>query len=303
MDLLELEVLVAVAQERSFSRAADRLHRTQSAVSQAVRRLEDEIGTRLFDRSSKTGTLTDTGRVLNEYALRILDLRREARGAVQELGNLQRGTVSIAVNEYTVMHLLPIIRTYRRDHPRLRLEVRRSPASQIPSEVLGRGVEIGVITYRPSQPGLACLPVATDELALLVAPGHRLARRAEVALQELGGEPFLAHGARSPYRERVLRTFERHHVPLDIAMELPTLEAIKRLVEVGMGVALRPRLAAQAEIGRGELVALTVREMRLERPVYLVHREGAELSNAARAFVACAREGRSRRRTGPPGRR
>jgi DNA-binding transcriptional LysR family regulator len=299
MDLDQLEVLVTVSQERSFSRAAVRLHRTQSAVSQAIRRLEGEIGESLVDRSSKTGTLTDAGRVLEEYGQRMLSLRREARTAVQELGNLQRGRVSVAVNEHTVMHLVPILACVRARYPQLHVEARRLPASQIPAEVLARGVEIGAVTYRPAQAGLAAHRIATDELVLVAAPGHALAHRRQVSLRDLGDEPFFAHAQRSPYRERVVRTFERQQVPLRIVMELPTLEAIKRLVELGLGLAILPRLAAAAEVRRGELAALPIRELRGRRPVYLLTRAGAELSHAARAFFECARlpggAGRGRR--------
>jgi DNA-binding transcriptional LysR family regulator len=290
VDLSQLEVLVAVAQEKGFSRAADRLHRTQPAVSQTVRRLETEIGAPLFDRSSKDGTLTAAGVVLYEYAQQMLNLRRDAHGAIQELGNLQRGKVAIAANEYTVTHLLPILAAYRARHPHIMVEVKRSLASQIPSEVVGRDVEVGLVTYRPAHPGLTSVPIATDELALLVAPKHPLSGRGEVSVRDLGVESFLAHNVRSPYRDRVIETFERQHTPLNIVMELPTLEAIKRLVERGLGVALMPRRAAEVEIARGELVALTVREMRFERRIHLVYRNGAKLSHAARAFLACARE-------------
>jgi DNA-binding transcriptional LysR family regulator len=290
MDLAQLEMLVAVAQEKGFSRGAARVHRTQSAVSQAVKRLEDEVGAALFDRSSKGGALTDAGRVLYEYAQRMLNLRGEARDALRELGDLRRGKVSLAVNEYTVMHLLPAIHLYRARHPLVRVEVQRSRARDIPSQILAREVEIGVVTYRPAQPGLTAVPVASDELALLVAPSHRLAARAGVAIRELAEESFLAHILPSPYRERVVKMFEQHRTPLHIAMELPTLEAIKRLVELGLGVALMPRRAAEAEVARGDLVAIAVHEMRFERTVHLVYRQGAQLSHAARAFVACARE-------------
>lgn len=291
MDLAHLEVLLAVAQEKGFSAAAERLHRTQPAVSQALRRLETEVGSPLVDRSSKDGTLTASGRVLYEYGQQMLNLRRDALGAILELESLRRGKVSVAANEHTVMHLLPIAAAYRRRHPQIRIEVKRSLASRIPSEVLGRDVEMGIISYRPAHPGLAAVPVADDDLALLVAPGHPLARRERVSIRELGAESFLAHNVRSPYRERVVQSFERHRTALNIVMELPTLEAIKRLVEDGLGVALMPRSAARAETARGQIVALAVREMRLERPIYLVHRKGARLSHAAEAFLACAREG------------
>ena len=305
MDLTQLEMLAAVAQEKGFSRAAVRVHRTQSAVSQAIQRLEAEIGTPLFDRSTKSGALTQAGRVLHEYAQQMLNLRREARAAIQELSSLRRGKLLIAANEYTVMHILPLIGTYRARHPHIAIEIKRSLASQIPSEILSHVVEIGAVTYRPGQPSLTAVPFARDELALLVAPRHPLATRGVVSIRDLGAESLLAHNRPSPYRERVAQTFQRFRTPHHIAMELPTLEAIKRLVELGLGVALMPRQAAQAEIARGAIVALAVREMRFERPVQLVYRNSTDLSHAASAFLACAREarasaGESRRRLRGP---
>jgi DNA-binding transcriptional LysR family regulator len=290
MDLAELEVLVAVAQEKGFSRAAERLARTQPAVSQAIRRLEEEVGTRLVDRSSKDGTLTAAGQLLYGHAQQLLNLRLAAETAVRELHHLERGRVAVAANEYTVLHLLDALAEFRRRHPKLRVEVKRSLASEIPSEVLGRDVELGIVTYRPHQPGLTVVPMTTDEIVLLVAPRHPLAGRARVTIRELGGEVFLAHNVRSPHRERVVKAFERHRTPLQIRMELPTLDAIHRLVAAGVGVALSPRRAAEADIARGDVVALGVTDLRLARPVNLVYRTAVELSHAAAAFVACVRE-------------
>ncbi len=289
MELGALEVLVAVAEERGFSRAAERLRRTQPAVSQAIRRLEVEAGARLVDRSSKDGTLTADGALLYGYARQLLNLRREAASAVEELHHLQRGRVALAANEYTVLHLLDALAEFRRRHPGIRVEVKRSLASEIPSEILGRGVELGVVTYRPAQPGLAVVPIAADELVLLVAPAHPLAGRPAVTIRELGREAFLAHNVRSPHRDRVVRAFERHRTPLRIVMELPTLDAIHRLVAAGVGVALGPRRAAAAEIARGEVAAVPVADLRLPRAVNLVYRTAVELSHAAAAFVAVAR--------------
>src|ERR1700756_4931236 len=103
MDLNQLEVLLAVAQEKSFSRAAESLHRTQPAVSQAIRRLEAELGEQLFDRSSKDGTLTAAGQVLLDYAQQMLNLRQDAHAAIRELRDLHHGKLSLSANEYTVM--------------------------------------------------------------------------------------------------------------------------------------------------------------------------------------------------------
>jgi DNA-binding transcriptional LysR family regulator len=290
MDMNQLEVLMAVAQEKSFSRAAESLHRTQPAVSQAIRRLETEIGEPLFDRSSKDGTLTAAGRVLFDLAQQMLKMRQHAHTAIRELKDVQRGKLTLSANEYTVMYLLPVLPVFRARHPHIKIEVRRSLASRIPSEILGRDAEIGVVSFRPSDKAIATVPVLMDDLALIVPPDRPLAQKTVVSVRELGAESFIAHNVPSPYRERVIRTFEKYKTPLNISMELPTLESIKRFVEQGMGVALVPRLTAQTEIAHGQVVALTVREMKFERRLHLVYRKGASLSHAARAFLQVARE-------------
>jgi DNA-binding transcriptional LysR family regulator len=293
MDINQLEVLVTVAQEQSFSRAAKALHRTQPAVSQAIRRLELELGESLFDRSSKDGTLTASGRVLYEVAQQMLNLRHGAHAALKELKDLHRGKLTLSANEYTVMYLLPVIPIFRARHPHIKVEVKRSLGSRIPAEILGRDIEIGVVSYKPADAAIASVPVMTDELALIVPPNHPLATKDVVSVKDLGAESFVAHNVASPYREKVVRTFEKYKTPLNISMEMPTLEAIKRFVEQGMGVALVPRLTAQSEIARKQVVAVTVREMRLERSIHLIYRKGATLSHAARAFLRVAREKRS----------
>ena len=289
MDINQLEVFLAVAQEKSFSRAAETLHRTQPAVSQAIRRLESELGEVLFDRSSKDGTLTAAGRVLLDFSQQMLNLRHHAHSAIRELRDLNRGKLSLGANEYTVMSLLPLIPIFRARHPHIKIEVKRSLASRIPSEIIGRGVEIGIVTFKPNDPAIKSLPLVADEIALIVAPDHPLAANKIVSVRELGAEAFIAHNVPSPYREKVIRTFEKHRTPLNISMEMPTIESIKRLVEQGMGVALVPRLAAQIEIKRKQLVGLVVKEMKLERRLHLIYRRGATLSHAAKAFLRVTR--------------
>src|ERR1700690_1072945 len=134
MDLAALRIFLAVAHERSFSRAAAKVHRTQPAVSQAVRRLEDDLGEQLFDRSSKTGTLTDAGKVLQNYGQRLVRLAEEAESAMRELRDLRRGRVLIGANEAAVHTLLPLIARFRERIPDIVVDVRRVPARQIALE-------------------------------------------------------------------------------------------------------------------------------------------------------------------------
>ncbi len=290
MDINQLEVLVTVAREKSFSRAAEILDRTQPAVSQAIRRLEAEIGETLFDRSSKDGTLTFAGEVLVGYARQMLNLRHTASNAIKELRGLHKGKVTISANEHTVFCLLPVIREFRERHPHIKIEVQRGVASRIPKEITAREVELGVISFKPNDESLRSVPILTDELLLIVAPSHPLASRRSVSIKDLGNEIFIAHNAVSPYRHKVIETFEKHNTKLNIAVELPSLEAIKRLVETGIGVALIPKLTARVEIASGQLVGLSVPEMKFERKLNIIYRRNSVLSHAAEAFLKTAKD-------------
>ncbi|HMH07177.1 MAG TPA: LysR family transcriptional regulator [Terriglobales bacterium] len=298
MDLGQLEVFLAVAREGKFSRAAEKLHRTQSAVSQSVHKLEADIGEPLFDRSSRDGLLTDAGRVLQEYAGRLLNLRDDATGALAELRELQRGKLAIAANEFTALYLLPVLAEFRRLHPMIRIMVQRSLGSHIPGDVLRHTSELGVLTYDPEEPQLHSIVVYLDELIFVVPPTHPLAAEAQVSIRQLGAESFVAHIVSSPYREKVIQAFKRHKTPLHMDIELPTLQAIKRFVAMGNGVALLPEISVENELARGELVRIPVRELRLHRKLRVVYRKAASISHAARAFLKVA-EAVSIRRRGP----
>jgi DNA-binding transcriptional LysR family regulator len=300
MDLSQLEVFLAVAKEGRFSRAAEKLYRTQSAVSQSIRKLEDEIGEPLFDRSSREGVLTDAGRVLQEYAERLLNLRSDAQEALVELRELQKGKLAIAANEFTALYLLPVLAKFRRLHPMIRITVRRSLGSHIPDDVLRHNAELGVLTYDPQERQLCATVVYLDELIFVVPPSHPLATARQVSIRQLGAESFVAHNVASPYREKVIQAFKRHKTPLHMDIELPTLQAIKRFVAMGNGVALLPEMSVENELARGELVRIPVRELRLHRKLRLIYRKSASLSHAAKAFLkvaeTIAREHRGRYR-------
>jgi DNA-binding transcriptional LysR family regulator len=290
MDLAELQVFLTVASERSFSRAAARLHRTQPAVSQAIRRLEDDLGERLFDRSAKDGKLTEAGRVLLDYAQRLMRLAEEAEGAVRDLRDLQRGRVLVGANEAAVHVLLPLLDRFREDQPRIQIDIRRVPSRQIGVEVQQRSLDFGVLSFPPAERGLGSIKLGEDELVMLTAPTHPLAARRQVTMAEVGQQSVIAHNEASPARERVLRLFEQKHEPLNITIALPSLDGIKRAVEMNLGVALLPRRCALTEIARGTLVAVRVAQVRLPRHLRLIYRQTGELSHAAQSFLEVARK-------------
>jgi DNA-binding transcriptional LysR family regulator len=280
-----METFLAVAEERSFSRAASRLHRTQPAVSQAIAKLESELGEVLFERSSRDGTLTDAGEVLREYAAKLLNLRNEASGALTELRSLHRGRLNLAANEYTCLYLLPLLDEFRKQNPRIKLAVQRTLASRIPDEVLMHSVEFGVLSFRPEDAQVRSIVVYRDELAFVVNPRHPLARAEGVSIRQLGTQNFIAHNVASPQRQKVIQTFRRYKTPLQMGVELPSLEAIKRFVEMGNGVALVPRLTVEPELKSGTLVKIPIQELQIERKLRLVYRRQASLSHAALAFL------------------
>jgi DNA-binding transcriptional LysR family regulator len=300
MELSQLEVFLAVARERRFSRAADKLFRTQSAVSQTIRKLEDELGEALFDRSSREGVLTDAGKVLYEYAEKLINLRGEAAGSLSELRELQKGKLIIAANEFTVLYLLPVLAEFRRVHPMIKITVKRALGSHIPDDVLSYAAEFGVLSYEPQETNLHSVVVFLDELVFVVPPKHPLASARQVSIRQLGAESFVAHIVNSPYREKVIQLFKSQKTPLHMDLELPTLQAIKQFVAMGNGVALIPEISVETELARGELVRIPVRELQLKRKLRLIYRKGANLSHAARAFlkvaeaVAVERKGRYR---------
>ena len=289
MDLAELNVFLTVARERSFSRAAQKLYRTQPAVSIAVRRLEDWVGEPLFARGARGGELTDAGKLLVDYAERMLNLRQETKRALEDLRAGGRGELSLGVNESSIHALLPVLAKYRRLYPEVRLAVHRTFSRDIPSELVNHRLDLGIVSFIPQEPQLAAVKIFRDELAFVVSPRHRLAKRGRVDISDLGSEVFVAHIVDSPFRNRVIQLFAKHHVPLEMRVELPTIESMKRFVQMDMGVAIVPRMCVRWEIEQGLLVEVKIRELRMPRDLYLLYRKQGPLSHAAAAMLRLLR--------------
>ena len=285
MELSTLRVFMTVANERSFSRAAEKLERTQPAVSLALQRLESELGEKLLDRSAKDVMLTDAGRTVLEYARRFQNLESELENSMAELRDHSAGRLVIGANESTGLYLLQHIKQYRSLYPRIKVQVRRSFSSRIPSEIVDGNLELGVISYQPRDERLQSRVIFTDSLAFVVAPGHRLAKRKEVPISELAEEIFIAHNVLSPYREIVLRVFQDRGVRLDMDIEMPTVETIRWMVEANQGVAFLPRMCVEQEIAEKRLVSVRVPEIEVERKIYLVQPSRRNVSYAAEAFL------------------
>ena len=285
MELHALEVFLTIATEKSFSRAAEKLFRTQPAISLALQRLETELGEKLIDRSGKYLILTDAGRNVLEYARRFQSLQQEMENSLAELRDNSAGRLKIGANESTTLYLLQHIEKYREMYPKVKVQVQRSLSSKIPNELLDGNLELGVISYNPEDERLKSKVIYTDSLAFVVSPAHRLAGQKTISISELGAETFIAHNVLSPYRDVVLREFQTHKVPLHMEVEMPTIETIRKLVQNNIGVAFLPRMCVEQEIRQGLLSEVRIKEMHVERKIRLIYPTRRALSHAAKAFL------------------
>jgi DNA-binding transcriptional LysR family regulator len=289
MELYPLKVFATVANEKSFSRAAEKMLRTQPAISLAVQRLETDLSEKLIDRSGRELLLTDAGRIVLEYARRFENLEHELDNALAELRDNASGRLIIGANESTTLYLLQHIEQYRRLYPKVKVQVRRSLSSKIPAQLIDGDLELGVISYDPDDERLAGSVIYTDHLAFVVSPEHRFARREQVSISELGMETFIAHNVLSPYREVVLRAFQNARVPLNMDVEMPTVETIRKLVQRNEGVAFLPKMCVEQEVEQGILCEVRVEELTVERKIRLVYPARRALSHAAKAFLEIVR--------------
>ena len=285
MELHAIRVFLTVATEKSFSRAAEKLLRTQPAISLAVQRLESELGERLIDRSGKELLLTDAGKIVFEYARRFETLEGDMGNALTEMRDNSAGQLVIGANESTTLYLIQQIIQYRALYPKVKVKIRRSLSSKIPAQLIDGELELGVISYDPNDDRLEASVIYTDHLAFVVSPEHRFAKRKEVSITELGMEIFIAHNVLSPYRELVLREFQRHKVPLNMDVEMPTVETIRILVQRNQGVAFLPKMCVEQEIDAGLLCEVKIPELMVDRKIYLIQPARRALSHAAKAFL------------------
>jgi DNA-binding transcriptional LysR family regulator len=201
------------------------------------------------------------------------------------------GSLTIGANESTSLYLLPsLLLRYREAFPQIRINVQRHLSERLPVEVLERNLDFGFLSFEPPQAGLESLVVHKDELVLVVPPGHPFAGKEDVTIKDLGRETFVAHNARTPARTHIIELFQKHRTPLNIAIELATLETIKDFVRLGAGLAILPRLSVRDALEAGTLVEVPVKGLAIEKVLRMVYRKEENLSHAAKAFLALVRE-------------
>lgn len=290
MDYDQLSSFLEVAKLQSFSRAAEKIYRTQPAISAQVRLLEQECGERLFDRSGKKVQLTPAGEILQGYAQKIIDLHKEALQAVAELNQTARGKLVIGANEATCLYVLPkTFARFRGLYPLVQISIYRNFSHKILQKVQEGVVEIGIVTLPFAANNLEVIPISREEIQVVVPAGHALAKNRSVTVEEVANFPLILPktGHTRVVLDRLLRDFRDH---VQISMELASVETIKKFVGAGLGISLISRAYVQTEVSAGLLKLIPLEGQKLHRELGLVYRRDRYLSLPAKVFIEVVRE-------------
>jgi len=291
LDSERLRAFRAVARAGGFSRAAERLHKTQPAISQAIRALEEDVGEPLFLRLGRRVRLTRAGAVLLEHVEESFAALDAARHRLAALSQLEAGELVIGTSDTNACYVLPpVLAAFRWAHPGIEVRLSNRPSPETERQVLEREVDVGFVTLPAASPRLVSEALVEREDVAIFAPDHRLAGRSRVRFDDLAGEPLLLLDRGSRTRawidERLAACPERPRV----AMELASIEVVKRLVALGFGVSVVPRIAIEAEVAAGSLASARLSPRSAARSLGVVVPRGAPLARPAEAFVALARE-------------
>ncbi len=285
MDLDQLHTFLEIVRLKSFSKAAQAVYRTQPAISAQVRQLETEVNTSLFDRLGTRISLTSAGKVFAEYAEQILELRRRAQNAIQELERIPRGELVIAANEATCIYVLPrVFSEYKKQYPNVQLSVDRSYGAGVVQAVIDNQADFGITQLPIKEKRLQLVRIHTDEIMLLLPPDHPLGGRGPVSPRDLAGLPILMPKSGTT-RSRLNIWLEPVEEELQISMELDSTEMIKRFVMAGLGVSFLAASHCQEDIAAGRLAVASLGPEPMSRQVALIYRKDKALSRAALSFI------------------
>lgn len=290
MDLLHLEHFLAVVEEGTFTRAAERMNRTQPAISQSIRRLEEVVGSPLFARDVHEISLTEAGHLLADYARRLLTMRDDALRDVTALRTLKAGRLTLAAHEAAAVYLLPgPLRRYLQTFPDIKVGIQRSRLSEIPRLVMDREVDVGFVKDEPAFHELHWVEVHTDEMVMIAPPAHPLAAREAVSIRDLGEERFVIHHQCRATADRILQLFDQHGTPCRVVAELWSFENVKSFVQEEVGLAIVPAITVRRELADGVLSRVPVTELSMPRRTLMVYRDQGYLSDPASELIKLVR--------------
>ena len=290
MDFDQIHTMIEIAKHNSFSRAAERLYRTQPAISKQVRSLEQELGQKLFHRAGKQVELTPAGRILLEHCLQLAELRHQAKEALERMRHVPRGRLAVGANEATSLYVLPpVFAAFRARYPEVRLRIHRNFTRKLVERVLANTLDFAVVSLPVDEKDLMVLPLFRDELVVVVPPGHPLASQRSVTVEQLAD-----HSLIFPRTGRTRALFERvfanRGLEPRVSLELASVEAIKKFVAVGLGVSLISRSFAGQEAANGTLQLISLEGLKLVRELGLIYHRDKCICPVMEAFLKLVQE-------------
>lgn len=294
MNLKQIEVFMAVAECGSFSRAAELTFLTQSTVSQHVSSLEKEFGLKLFDRTGKGALLTEGGKLLHLHAARLTEEARSIPLALNRFRGLEDVVLKIGGSNIPSSYLLPdCIPPFQQTNPGVRITILQGDSRETLERLKREEVELAVIGSRFDEDGLCYTDLILDKLSLVVYPGHRWAKRKTISVEDLSEEVFIFRETGSGTDKTVRAAlFKAGVIPdqLNVRTFLGSNEAVKQAILSGAGVSFLSMMSIRRECESGQLFMVDVKGLDMSRRIYLVSREGRELSPAAKAFASVLSE-------------
>ena len=290
MDFDVLTTFLEVAKQGNFSRAGQKVFRSQSAVSAQLHQLEEEYGEKLLDRAGKTVHLTPAGKVLLDYARQMLTLRDESLRAVADQNVTPRGILAVGANEATCLYALPdVFGEYARRYPLVQINIYRNFSRKIVERIESGALDVGVVTLPVRSPNLKVHSIFRDRIMVMVNPRHPLARHAAVSVEEIAQHPLIF--PKSGFTRQLLdKLFRPYHEQLRVTMELPSVGMIKNFVAAGLGATLISSAFVQAEAAARQVTLIPLKGVELRRELGLIYRKDRSLPRAAQAFIALVRQ-------------
>lgn len=290
MHLETLKVFCDVVEARSFSTAASQNYVTQSAVSQQIRMLEERYGRRLLERTRGNVRATPAGEILYRMSKEIVRLYGDMEARLAEATEIVGGAVRlVAVHSIGLYELSQPLKQFLKEYPQVQLRLEYGRSSRIYEDAQKGDLDLGIVAYPQRRPGITVLPFREDRLVIVTPPSHGLARTGQVKLAKLAGEPLVGFERDIPTRKETDRLLRRHGVEPSYVTELDNVETIKRIVEIGHGIAILPEPAVAPEVATGTLASIEIADETAVRPIGIIHRQGKHFSPAAERLLECLR--------------
>ena len=305
MDISQLKTFKNVVDAGSFTRATTTLHITQPAISHQIRSLENRLGHPLFEKTRRPLRLTHVGEVLYGYAQRILNLVEEAESAIDDITTGETGHISIAAIGTSAIYVLPdFLYTFRMTHPNVHVVLLTLGGEEIIEMVRTDQTDLGIIGSHMNTPDLTTIPLFEDQIRPLVHRDHPAAKAGQAALADLAQEPFIQFGSWVTWRQYVQSIFDQINTEPQEQFQVDSIDAVKRLVERGLGFTIAPIVAAQDEIDNGSLVPIELTDIPpVSRDILLIHRKDKYLTASIKVFIEELAETLGKLALREPGRR